>query len=163
VFGADDETIETVLLDLLEKRGWTLGTAESATAGMVAARITSVPGSSRVFRGGIVAYATDLKQGLLDLPDDLIEAEGVVSEATALAMAEGAAERLGADVTVAVTGSAGPDPQERPAGTMILAVRTPEGLGARTLRMPGDRERARTYTTTAALQLVRLAVLGRWW
>ncbi len=162
VFGADDETIEQVVLDLLERRGWTLATAESATAGMIAARITSVPGASNVFRGSAVVYATDLKESLLDVPREVLD-EGVVSEATALFMAEGAAGRLGADVAVAVTGSAGPDPQELAAGTMVIAVHTPEGSGSRVLTLPGDRERVRTYATTAALQLVRLAVVGEWW
>ena len=162
VFGTDDETIERVVLGLLEERQWSLVTAESATAGMIAARITSVPGASRFFRGGVVVYATDLKSSLLDVPMEVLE-DGVVGEATALFMAEGAAERLGADVAVAVTGSAGPDPQEREIGTMVIAVHTPEGSGVRVLRLPGDRERIRTYATTAALHLVRLAVVGEWW
>lgn len=162
IFGADDATIEQVVLDALVDRGWTFGTAESATAGMIAARIASVPGASKVFRGGAVVYATDLKQSLLDVPEEVL-AEGVVSEATALFMAEGAAERLGADVVVAVTGSAGPDPQEQEVGTMVIAVHTPDGSGSRVLRLPGDRERIRTYATTAALHLVRLAVVGEWW
>ncbi|MDH3308390.1 MAG: CinA family nicotinamide mononucleotide deamidase-related protein, partial [Acidimicrobiia bacterium] len=163
VFGADDDTIGVVVIRELQRRGWSIATAESATAGLVSAALTSVPGASAVVRGGIVAYATDVKTGLLGVPVELVDAEGVVSEATALAMAEGAAERLGADVAVAVTGSAGPEPQEKPAGTMVIAVRTPEGVGVRTLRLPGDRERVRTYAATAALQLVRLAVTGAWW
>ncbi len=162
VFGVDDETIERVILGLLEERQWTMATAESATAGMIAARMTSVPGASRVFRGGVVVYATDLKASLLDVPQEILD-EGVVSEATALFMAEGAAARLQADVALAVTGSAGPDPQERAAGTMVIAVHTPEGSRARVMRLPGDRERVRTYATTAALHLVRLALVGEWW
>lgn len=162
VFGVDDETIERVILGLLEERQWTMATAESATAGLIAARVTSIPGASKVFRGGVVAYATDLKASLLDVPQEILD-EGVVSEATALFMAEGAAARLQADVVVAVTGSAGPDPQERAAGTMVIAVHTPEGSRARVMRLPGDRERVRTYAATAALHLVRLALLGEWW
>jgi nicotinamide-nucleotide amidase len=81
----------------------------------------------------------------------------------AAAMAQGGAARLGVDVCLAVTGSAGPDPQEREPGTMIMAVRTPEDVRAKTLRLPGDRERVRTYSTTAALHLLRLAVVGEWW
>ncbi|MDF1595595.1 MAG: competence/damage-inducible protein A [Acidimicrobiia bacterium] len=162
VFGVDDETIERVILGLLEERQWTMATAESATAGLIAARMTSVPGASKVFRGGVVVYATDLKASLLDVPQEILD-EGVVSEATALFMAEGAAARLRADVAVAVTGSAGPDPQERAAGTMVIAVHTPEGSRARVMRLPGDRERVRTYAATAALHLVRLALVGEWW
>lgn len=158
VFGADEQTIETVLHDLLRARTWTIGTAESATAGLVAVRLTALPGASEVFRGGIVAYATDLKRDLLG-----VEASAVVTEAAAIEMALGARSRLGCDVGVAVTGSAGPEAQEEPPGTMIVAVATPESVRARTLRLPGDRERVRTYTATAALHLTRLAVAGDWW
>lgn len=160
VFGADEDTIETIVLGVLGDRGWTLGTAESATGGQIAERITSIPGSSTVFRGSVVAYHTELKTSLLGVPADVIEISGVVSEAVAIGMAEGARTRLGVDVAVAVTGSAGPDDLERPAGTMIVAVVTPETTIVRTLRLPGDRERVRTYTTTAALQHLRLALTG---
>ncbi len=163
VFGADDETLEQVLFAELAARGWSIGTAESATGGMVAERITAVPGASGHFVGSIVAYSPDLKVELLDVAEELIETNGVVSEPVAVAMAEGAAARLGADVVIAVTGSAGPDPLERSIGTMVVAVRTPEHAGARSLHMPGDRERVRVYTTTAALHLARLAVAGDWW
>jgi nicotinamide-nucleotide amidase len=163
VFGVDGDTIEKVVFRLLGERGWTLGTAESATGGMVAARLTSVPGASKAYRGSIVAYAPDLKEQLLGVDRSILEGDGVVSAATALAMAEGAARSMGVDVAVAVTGSAGPDELEQPAGTMIVAVRTPEEARARVMRMPGDRERVRTYTTTAALQLLRLGLEGAWW
>ncbi|NNL68874.1 MAG: CinA family protein, partial [Acidimicrobiia bacterium] len=137
-------------------------TAESATGGMIIARLTSVPGASNYVRGSVVSYATRVKQALLGVSDEAI-ADGVVSEATALAMADGGRAALGADVVVAVTGSAGPDPQEQDVGTMVVAVATPERSQARTFRMPGDRERVRTYTTTAALHLVRLALADEWW
>jgi len=163
VFGADDETIERVLLGMLVGRGFTIGTAESATGGMVAARLTSVPGASRAFRGSVVAYQADLKEALLGVPADTVARHGVVSEEVAAAMAAGAARLLEVDVAIAVTGSAGPDPQERPVGTMIVAVRTPEATRVRTFHMPGDRERARTYTTTAALHLARLSLEGVNW
>jgi nicotinamide-nucleotide amidase len=163
VFGADGDTIERVLLEKLEARGWSIATAESATGGQIAGRLTSVPGASAAYRGSVVAYHEDLKRSLLEVPAEVIEQEGVVSEATACAMAEGAAKVLGSDVAIAVTGSAGPDPQERPAGTMVVAVRTPEATRARTMVLPGDRERVRTFTTTAALHLARLAIDGTWW
>jgi nicotinamide-nucleotide amidase len=163
VFGRDGETIEAVVLRMLEERSWRLATAESATGGLIAARITSVPGASRVFLGSVVAYATELKRRLLEVPDQTLAEAGVVSEETAMAMAEGAARLLGAEVAVSVTGSAGPDEQEQPAGTMVIGVHTPEDTAARTFRLPGDRERIRTYAGTAALQLVRLAVEGSWW
>lgn len=163
VFGFDDEAVEVVLLGLLSKRRWSLATAESATGGMVAARITSVPGSSQVFRGAVVAYHEEVKRLRLGVAAATLEDHGPVSAEVGLEMAEGAARTLGADVAVAITGAAGPEPHGRPAGTMVVAVRTPEDARARVLRMPGDRERVRTYTTTAALHLARLAVAGGWW
>jgi len=163
VFGADDDIIEVVLLRMLEERGWTLATAESATGGLIASRITSIPGASRVFRGGVVAYDTEVKRNQLGVPATTIDQHGVVSEPVAIAMANGVAVALRADVAVSVTGSAGPDPQDQPVGTVVVAVRTPDDVRAQTLRMPGDRERVRTYTTTAALHLTRLALEGASW
>ncbi|MGH8937668.1 MAG: competence/damage-inducible protein A [Acidimicrobiia bacterium] len=163
VFGTDRETVEAVLLKSLEERGWTLAVAESATGGLIAARLTEVPGASQVFRGGVVAYATEVKAALLGVDEAWLGRHGLVSEATARRMAEGAAARLGAEAAVAVTGSAGPDPLEQPVGTMVVAVLTPEDLRATTLRFPGDRERVRAYATTAALHLARQAVSGEWW
>lgn len=163
IFGADDETIERILFDALGSKGWSIGTAESATGGMIAARLTSVPGASQHVRGAVVAYSVDVKESLLDVPADVIAREGVVSEAVAVAMADGAAARLGADVVISVTGSAGPDPQGSAVGGMVVGVRTPEGTQARGLHMPGDRERVRVYTTTAALHMARLAISGEWW
>lgn len=163
VFGVDDETIYLVVQRLLENKGWTIATAESATGGLVSAALTQTPGASKVVAGGVTAYSAEAKIDLLGVSAELFAAAGVVSEPTALAMAEGARARFGSDVGVAVTGEAGPDPAEKPVGTMVIAVVTPEGTGSRTLRLPGDRERIRTYTTTAALQLVRLAVSGQWW
>jgi nicotinamide-nucleotide amidase len=163
VFAVGADPIESIVLALAAERGWSVATAESATGGMVAARFSSVPGASAVFVGSVVAYASEVKRSVLGVPQSVLDEHGVVSEETALAMARGAAERLGADVVVAVTGSAGPEPLEAPVGTMVVAVVTPEDARARVLRMPGDRERARALTTTAALQLTRRALQGRWW
>lgn len=159
VFGVDEEAIEPVVLGLLRQKGWTVGSAESITGGAVATRLTSIAGASDVFRGSIVAYAADLKADLLAVD----VSDGVVTEAVAVAMAEGARSALGVDVAVATTGSAGPDPLERDIGTVIVGVATPDGARARTLQLPGDRERIRAYGTTAALQLLRLGVAGSWW
>ena len=93
----------------------------------------------------------------------LIAISGVVSEPVAVAMAEGARSALGVDVALGLTGSAGPDPQEQPVGTIVIAVATPDGTRVRTFRMPGDRERVRTFATTASLQLIRLSVQGVKW
>ncbi len=158
MFGADDDTIERIVHTLLLDHGWTIATAESATAGLVASRLTSVPGSSRTFRGSIGAYAPDIKIDLLGVPDSLLREVGIVSEETALAMARGVRQRLTSDVGIAVAGSAGPDPLEVEIGTMCVAVVTPTVERSRTFKMPGDRERVRTYTATAALHMVRLAL-----
>ena len=159
VFGTDDETIEKILLQTLGDLGYTIGTAESMTGGLVAARLTELPGSSAVFKGGIVAYDSELKQRLLGVSD----VSSVVDEATAVEMATGARELLGVDVAVAVTGSAGPDAMEKPPGTIVVGVATPDDVRAKEMRYPGDRERVRVYGTTAALQLTRLGLIGRWW
>ena len=163
VFAIGGGPIESIVLDRVAERGWTLGTAESATGGLVASRLTGVPGASAVFAGSVVAYTARAKRDLLGVPAAVIEDHGLVSEETALAMAAGAAARIPADVVVAVTGSAGPDPLEVPPGTMVVAVHTPEDAAARTLRLPADRERARTLATTGALHMIRLAVTGAWW
>lgn len=163
VFGADGETIESVIFGQLTDRAWTIATAESATGGMIAARITSLPGASDVYKGSVVAYHQDVKLGLLGVATELVSDHGVVSEPVAMAMAEGVAGALGADVGIAVTGSAGPDALDLPVGTMVIAVHTPAAVKARTLLLPGDRERIRTYATTAALHLARLGIAGEWW
>ncbi|MGB8359991.1 MAG: competence/damage-inducible protein A [Acidimicrobiia bacterium] len=158
-FGSDDDTVQVVLMRLLEERGWSIATAESMTGGLVAAALTSIPGSSRHVKGGLVAYDPELKSRLLGVGD----VTHLVDEQTAVEMADGARKLLDADVVVSVTGSAGPEPLEKPAGSMVIGVATPEGTRARELRMPGDRERVRTYGTTSALHLARLAVCGKWW
>ncbi len=159
VFGADDEIIERVLLRLLSDLGYTIGTAESMTGGLVAARLTDLPGSSAVVKGGLVAYHPDLKQRLLGVAD----VDEVVNVETAVAMAEGARSLLEVDVAVAVTGSAGPEELEKPAGTVVIGIATPYQARGREIRFSGDRERVRAYGTTAALHLTRLALLNQWW
>ncbi|MFQ5522838.1 MAG: competence/damage-inducible protein A [Acidimicrobiia bacterium] len=159
IFGVDDETIEKVLLRLLQEEGYTIGTAESMTGGLVSAALTSVPGSSAVVRGGIVAYHQALKQQLLGVED----ISQVVNVETAEEMARGGRSLLDVDVAVAVTGSAGPEPLEKPPGTAVIGVSTPEDTRAKELRLPGDRERVRAYATTAALHLTRRALIGEWW
>jgi nicotinamide-nucleotide amidase len=163
VFGADDDTVERIILAAARERGWSLATAESVTGGSVAAALTGVPGASDVFVGSIVSYAVRAKTALLGVDPKLIAAHGQVSAEVAAAMAEGAAERLGADAVVSVTGSAGPEPLDLPPGTVVIGVRTPEGSRTRTLYLPGDRERVRAYATTAALHHLRLGLTGDWW
>ena len=129
------------------------------TGGLVTARLTDLPGSSAVVKGGVVAYQTELKQRLLGLPD----VPGVVSEEAAVALATGARALLDVDVALSVTGSAGPDPLEKPVGTVMIGVATPEDARAREMRFTGDRDRIRAFGATAALHLARLAIVGRWW
>lgn len=156
VFGVDDETMEKVVLGLLGERGLTLAVAESVTGGMAAMRLTSVPGASAVFRGGVVAYASEVKHDVLGVPPG-----PVVSPDAARAMAAGACARLGADVGLATTGVAGPEGQEgRAPGTVFLGLhRNGEGE-AHEVRLPGDRERIRQYAVIALLNLLRLRLVG---
>jgi nicotinamide-nucleotide amidase len=123
----------------------------------VAARLTAVPGSSDVFRGGIVAYANEVKARELGVPEDVLERHGAVSAEAAEAMAAGARERLGVDVAVSVTGVAGPGggTPEKPVGLVFLHAAGPDRSSARRLDFPGDREAIRGRATAAALHLVR--------
>ncbi len=151
VFGIDDQTMESVVLDLLRQRGWTLGLAESVTGGLVAGRITNVPGASEVFRGSVVSYASQVKFDLLG-----VEPGPVVSERAAGQMAEGARRVLHADVGLALTGVAGPSEQDgMPIGTLCVGIALPDGTTTRTLRMPGAREQMRQMSVISALDLLR--------
>lgn len=156
VYGTDDESLEAVVLRLLRERGETVAVAESLTGGLLAGRITEVPGSSAAFRGGVVAYATDLKDTLLGVDGSVLAEHGAVSPETAAAMATGVAIRLGATYGLALTGVAGPDEQEgKPVGTLHLGLAGPAGASTRSSRLPGDRPRNRTYAVVAALDFLR--------
>ena len=140
------------MLDLLVSRGATLATAESLTGGRLAARITAVPGASRAYVGGVVAYATEVKQDLLGVPDPVLARHGVVSAECARAMAEGARRLLGASHALATTGVAGPDLQEgKPAGTVFVGVAGPAGTSVVALELRGDREGIQERTCDEAL------------
>ncbi len=147
------------ILDLLCVRGDTLAVAESLTGGLVCAALTGIPGASAAVRGGIVAYATDLKAVLLGVPRALLDKYGAVHPDVAVAMAEGARLRLGAQFSVATTGVAGPDPQDgQPVGTVHIAVSAEGDSVVRTVAVPGDRDavRARTVAMSLGLLLGRL-------
>jgi nicotinamide-nucleotide amidase len=140
---------------LLIRRGETIASAESLTGGLVAAALTSVPGASAAFRGGIVAYATDLKAAVLGVPDDLLKQHGAVHPEVAEAMAEGARARLWTTVGISTTGVAGPDPAEgKPVGTVFVAVAGPGGTVSRELALTGDRQAIRMASVESALDLL---------
>ena len=156
VFGRDDDTLAGVVVRRLRDGGETVAVAESLTAGLVGATLTQVPGSSAVFRGGLLVYATDLKASLAGVPQAVLAEHGAVSARTACALAEGVRLRLGATYGLALTGVAGPDAQEgHPPGTVFVAVADGVGVTSRALRLPGDRERVRLLAVTAALDLLR--------
>ena len=163
LFSESDRTIAEIVLDLCRARGLTLATAESCTGGMIASRLTSVPGASDVFLGSVVAYANSVKASELSVPQDVLDLHGAVSAETAAAMAHGLRTRLGADVGVAVTGVAGPDggTQEKPVGLVFVHVVGPDGEEARRTELPGDREMIRGRATAAGLHLVRRLLESR--
>jgi nicotinamide-nucleotide amidase len=162
VYGSGDETMEQVVGALLAARGQSLATAESCTGGLVGARLTAVPGSSRYYRGGVVAYADAAKEELLGVPGELLRRHGAVSAEVARAMAEGARGRLGADLAVATTGISGPGggSAEKPVGLVYVGFASAAGSEAHELRFPLDRERHRALTAQVALDRVRRHLLG---
>ena len=142
------------MVALLLDRRLTVATGESITAGLVAGTMAEVPGCSAVLRGGVVAYQADVKATLLDVPTDALE-QGVVSEAVAVAMARGAASRLGADVGIGTTGVAGPDPHGGQAvGTVWIAASTDGRVRTARLALSGDRAAIRRQTVEACWALV---------
>lgn len=156
VFGLDDETMESVVLDLCRQAGLTLGVAESVTGGIIASRISALPGASDVFRGAIVAYDPDVKHRVLGVP-----AGPVVTEEAAAAMAQGARRVLGVDVALATTGVAGPTETENiPVGTVCLAVAIGDRVSATTVRLPGDRTRVSQFAAISASDLLRRELLA---
>jgi nicotinamide-nucleotide amidase len=157
VFSTDERTLPEIVLDVLRERGWKAVTAESCTGGMVAAKLTGIPGSSDVFLGGVVSYSNELKQGLLGVPEAVLAEHGAVSAEAAAAMAEGARARLGADVAVSVTGVAGPGggTPEKPVGLVYLHVASAAGGEGLRMDVPGDRAIVRGRAAVAALQLLR--------
>jgi nicotinamide-nucleotide amidase len=160
LFARDDEPTAALVLRLLRERGLTLATAESCTGGLVAARLTDVPGSSDVFVGSVVAYADDVKAAALGVPRETLDAHGAVSAETAAAMAAGARVALGADVAVAVTGIAGPGggSADKPVGLVFLEAAAPDGARTLRLELRGDRETVRARAAVAALHLIRTLV-----
>ena len=156
IFSEDGSRVDDLVAQLLAGRR--VATAESCTAGLLAARLTERPGSSAYVAGGVVAYANQAKVELLDVDPRLIEEHGAVSEPVAEAMAEGALKRFEADTAVAITGIAGPDggSEEKPVGTVCWSVQLADGRSTtRTVRLPGDRTDIRDRSTTVAMHLLR--------
>jgi nicotinamide-nucleotide amidase len=157
LFAEDERAVEGIVLDAARGRGLTIAAAESCTGGLVSARLTSLPGSSDVFVGGIVAYDDRVKLDELSLPAEVLERHGAVSAETAAAMAAGVRRTLGADVGVSVTGVAGPGggTPEKPVGLVYLHVDTPDESRGVELRLPGDRGAVRRRAAASALHLLR--------
>lgn len=163
VYGADVPNLETVVLELLKQAGLTLCTAESCTGGLIAKRLTDVPGSSAVFKGGVVSYCNEVKASVLGVPEELLEKYGAVSEPVAKAMAEGARETLNCDLAVAATGVAGPGSDERgnPAGLVYIALSANGYTEVRAMTLSGaTRERVRITAAHHALDMVRKYLAG---
>ncbi|HEX9692193.1 MAG TPA: competence/damage-inducible protein A [Gemmatimonadales bacterium] len=160
-YGEESEDLAKVLLDALEKRAMRLAVAESCTGGMVGARLTAVPGASRVFEGGVVSYGNRSKERELGVPTVAIVRHGAVSQEVALAMARGVAGRFATDAALAVSGVAGPDggTADKPVGTVCLAAVVGSHERVLTRRFPGDREEIRQRAAQAALDLGRRLLL----
>ncbi len=151
----ESTALASQVLDLLVARGQTVAVAESLTGGLVCAALTDVPGASAVVRGGVVAYATDLKAALLGVPRPLLDQVGAVHPDVAVAMAEGVRLRLGAEFSVATTGVAGPEPQDgQPVGTVHVAVARQGDTVVRTVALSGDRASVRQGSVAVSLGLL---------
>jgi PncC family amidohydrolase len=156
----------TELAERLQARcleiGWTVGTAESCTGGLVASAITTVPGSSGYFLGAVVSYADRIKEDVLGVPSAVLAGHGAVSAQVARAMAEGARERLGVDLAVAVTGVAGPDggSAAKPVGLTYIATAGPGGVDARRYQWAGDRAANQYASAAACLELLIEQAVG---
>jgi nicotinamide-nucleotide amidase len=154
--GTDSRELARLLVTTLTARGQTVAVAESLTGGLLAAALVEIPGASAVFRGGIVAYATDLKATLLGVPQALLAQYGAVHPDVAAAMARGVAVRLDATFGLATTGVAGPDPQDgQPVGTVHIAVSGSRGVTQRTCTFTGDRDSIRRQSVLGALLLLK--------
>jgi len=157
LFSRDERRVEELVLELCRERALTLATAESCTGGLVAQRLTSVPGASDVFVGAVVAYADEVKQHGLDVPGELLERHGAVSAEVSAAMAAGVRQRLGADVGLSVTGIAGPGggSAEKPVGLVYLHAAGLMGERSADFVLPGDRDSIRRRAAVTALHLAR--------
>jgi len=157
LYSTRGEILEEVVGRVLTENRATVAAAESCTGGMLAERLTNIPGSSNYFLGGVVCYSNELKTTLVGVPPELIESKGAVSPEVALALADGIRRRTGATLGVGITGIAGPGggTPEKPVGLVHIAIADERGPRERAFRFPGDRERIRQHATQAALDMVR--------
>ena len=157
LFSTHGETLEEVVARVLVENHATIAVAESCTGGMLAERLTNVPGSSNYFLGGVVCYSNELKTAFVDVPAAIIESKGAVSSEVALALASGIRRRTGATIGVGITGIAGPTggTPEKPVGLVHIAIADERGSREHAIRFPGDRERIRLHATQSALDMVR--------
>lgn len=162
IFSSTDETLEEVVVKLLTTRRESIALAESCTGGLLANRLTNVPGASAVFLAGYVTYSNEAKSDLTHVAPELIKEHGAVSEQVARAMAEGARTRAGSTYALATTGIAGPagGSEEKPAGTVYVALATPKETVAQKFFFPNDRETFKQMTAQAALEMLRRKVTG---
>jgi nicotinamide-nucleotide amidase len=164
IFSSQGENLEEVVLLMLGLRHLTLAAAESCTGGLLASRLTAVPGSSRYFLGGAVVYSDALKTIFADVPADLVASAGPVSEPVARALAEGIRARTGASLGVAITGIAGPTPgtgpdADKPIGLVYIALADGSQTRVKEFNLPGDRDRIRWWASQHALELIRMTLL----
>ena len=157
LYSSDGETLEQIVLYYLGLRGATLATAESCTGGLVAERITAIPGSSRSFLGGVVAYSNELKTEFVGVPEDILDEHGAVSEETARALAEGIRERTGATIGLGITGIAGPGgaTETKPVGLVYIAMSDAQKTEVIERTYKGSRTRIRDWAAQQALDMVR--------
>jgi nicotinamide-nucleotide amidase len=157
LFARDERPIEEIVLELARTQQLTLGTAESCTGGLLAGRLTSVPGASDVFSGSVVAYADEIKESMLGVSEKTLAGHGAVSAECALELAEGARRALGVDVAVGITGIAGPSggTTEKPVGLIFFCAAGASDRIEQELRFSGERNQVRRYATVAALHLLR--------
>jgi nicotinamide-nucleotide amidase len=162
IYSRNGELLEAVIGAMLRDRHATLSVAESVTGGLLAQRITSIPGSSNYFLGGFLTYSNRMKTELLGVAVDLIDRHTAVSEEVACAMAAGARTRTGSDYALATTGEAGPESATgSPVGTVFIGIATPSGVEARRISAPGERNRVRSLSAQLALDLLRRRLLAQ--
>ena len=161
IFSQDGSSLEEVVANILTMNNATISAAESCTGGLLAQRLTSIPGSSSYFLGGVVCYSNELKTAWADVPPEILKAKGAVSSEVAIALADGIRRRVGSTLGVGITGIAGPGggSEEKPVGTVHVAIAHAGGVKERSVRFPGDREAIRWHAAQLALDMVRIHFL----